>query len=62
MPDVNDDLSASTQRFRAFAERDDRERSAPWEARASRSRMWILVTIVIVVVIVAGVLATVIVG
>ncbi|HEV3382618.1 MAG TPA: hypothetical protein VG142_16755 [Trebonia sp.] len=62
MSDVNDDLSASTQRFQAFAGRQDQEVPAPWEMRASRSKVWILVAIVIVVAVVAAVLAAVLAG
>lgn len=62
MPDVNDDLSASTQRFQAFAQRQDQEAPAPWEMRASKSKVWILVAVVIVIAVIAGVLASVLAG
>jgi hypothetical protein len=62
MSDVDDDLSASTQRFQAFAQRQDQELPAPWQMRASRSKIWILVAVVVVVAVIAGVLASVIAG
>lgn len=62
MSDVDDDRSASTQRFQAFAERQDQELPAPWEMRASGPKIWILVAIVVVVAIAATILATVIAG
>lgn len=61
MSDVNDDLSASTQRFKAFAESQDQD-PRPWEMRASGAKIWILVATVIVVAIVVAVVAKVIAG
>lgn len=62
MSDVDDDLSASTQRFQAFAARQDQESPAPWQKRASGSKVWILVAVVVVIAVVAAVLASVVVG
>jgi hypothetical protein len=57
MSDVDDELSASTQRFQAFAGRQEEDLPSPWQMRASRSKIWLLVAIVVVVAIVAGVMA-----
>jgi flagellar basal body-associated protein FliL len=57
MSDVDDDLSASTQRFQAFAQRPEQEPPAPWEMRAPASKIWILIAIVIVVAVIAAILA-----
>jgi hypothetical protein len=62
MSDVNDDLSASTQRFQAFAQGQNQDLPAPWEMRTSRSKIWILVAIVVAVAVIAGVIASVVAG
>jgi hypothetical protein len=62
MADVDDDLSASTQRFQAFAQGQQEELPAPWQMRASRSKIWILVGVVIAVAIVAAIMAGLLVG
>lgn len=58
MSDVDDDLSASTQRFQAFAARQEEDLPAPWQMRTSGSKIWILVAIVIGVAVVAAILAS----
>jgi hypothetical protein len=62
MADVDDDLSASTQRFQAFAQRQEEELPAPWQMRTSGSKIWILVGIVVAVAVVAGVMAALLAG
>lgn len=61
MADVDDDLSASTARFRAFAERQE-DLPAPWKMRASRSKIWGLAAIVVVVAALAAIVASVLAG
>jgi hypothetical protein len=58
MADVDDDMSASTARFRAFAERAEEDLPAPWKMRASKSKIGLLVTIVIVVAVLAAIVAS----
>jgi hypothetical protein len=55
MPDVDDDLSASTARFRAFAQRKDEDLPAPWKMRASGSKIGLLVAVVVVVAVIAAI-------
>jgi hypothetical protein len=59
MADVNDDLSANTARFRAFAEGSEEDLPAPWTMRASRSKVGVLVAIVVVVAVLALLVASV---
>jgi hypothetical protein len=60
MADVDDDLSASTARFRAFAEGSGEEDlPAPWKMRASKSKVGLLVAIVVVVAVLALLVASV---
>ena len=51
-------MSASTARFRAFAERAEEDLPAPWKMRASKSKVGLLVTIVIVVAVLAAIVAS----
>ena len=54
MAEIDDDLSANTARFQAFAQRQDEDLQAP---RASQSKTWLIVgviAVVVIVVIVAG--------
>ncbi len=62
MAEVDDDLSASTARFRAFAERTDEELPAPWKMRAPGSKIGLLAAIVVVVAAVVAILANVLAG
>ena len=48
MSDVDNDLSADTARFQAFAQRQD-DLPAPWHMRAGGNKIWLLVGIVIAV-------------
>ena len=59
MADVNDDLSANTARFRAFAEGSEEDLPAPWKMRASRSKVGVLVAVVVVVAVLALLVASV---
>jgi hypothetical protein len=58
MADADDDLSASTARFRAFADGAEEDLPAPWKMRASRSKFGLLVAIVIVVALLAATVAS----
>ena len=49
MPEVDDDLSANTARFQAFAQRQDEELPAPWQMRASGSKIGVLAGIVVAI-------------
>jgi hypothetical protein len=55
MAEVNDDLSASTARFRAFAEGTNDDLPAPWKMRAGGSKIVLLTAIVVVVAVIAAV-------
>lgn len=55
---VDDDQSANTARFQAFAQRQEDELPAAWEMRASRSKVWLLVGIVVAVAVIVAVLAS----
>jgi hypothetical protein len=61
MPEADDDLSASTARFRAFAERQD-DLPAPWHMRVPLSKIGLLVAIVIVVAVIAAIVGRLIAG
>ena len=61
MSEFDDDLSASTARFRAFAERQD-DLPAPWQMRATKSKVGLLVAIVIVVAVLAAIVGVLLVG
>jgi hypothetical protein len=62
MSEVEDDLSASTARFRAFAEAKDEELPAPWKMRAPVGKIGLLAVIVVVVAVVVAILASVLAG
>jgi hypothetical protein len=49
VPEVDDDLSANTARFRAFAQRQDDDLPAPWRMRVPGSKVGLLAAIVIAV-------------
>lgn len=57
MPEVDDDLSANTARFQAFAQRQDEELPAPWQMRAPGSKIGVLAGIVVAVAIVVAIAA-----
>ncbi|WP_300610651.1 hypothetical protein [Trebonia sp.] len=54
MSETDDDLSASTARFRAFAERQD-DLPAPWQMRAPGSKVGLLIAIVVAVAVLAAI-------
>lgn len=58
MADVDDDLSASTARFRAFTDGAEEDLPAPWKMRASKSKISLLVAVVIVVAVLALLVST----
>ncbi len=55
MSEVQHDTSADTARFRAFAAARDDELPAPWQMRATRSKIGILVAVVVAVAILAAI-------
>ena len=56
MAEIDDDLSANTARFQAFAQRQDEDLRAPG---ASRSKTWLIVGIVIAVAVIVAIVAAV---
>jgi t-SNARE complex subunit (syntaxin) len=62
MAEIDDDLSANTARFQAFAHRQDEDLQAPWETRASRSKTGLIVGIVIAVVVIVVIVAALAIG
>ena len=58
MAEIDDDLSANTARFRAFAERRDEDLPAPWKMRASGRKIVLLVGIVVVVAAIVAIVAS----
>ena len=56
MSEVDDDLSANTARFRAFADRQD-DLPAPWHMRVPMSKIGLLAAIVVAVAVVAAIAA-----
>jgi hypothetical protein len=61
---TDDDQSASTQRFQAFAQQGRKEDELPaaWEMKASRNKIWLLIAIVIAVAVVAAILGFLVAG
>jgi hypothetical protein len=57
MAEIDDDMSANTARFRAFAERQDEDLPAPWQMRASGRKIGLFVGIVVAVAVVAAIAA-----
>jgi len=57
MPYAEDDQSASTARFRAFAQRQDDDLPPAWEMRAPRQKVWLLAGIVIGVAVLVAIFA-----
>jgi hypothetical protein len=62
MPEVDDDMSANTARFRAFVQRQDDELPAPWRMRAPGSKIGLLVAIVIAVAVLAAIVMSLVAG
>jgi hypothetical protein len=58
MSQIEDDSSANTARFQAFAQRQDEDLPAPWHMGAPRSKVWLLVGIVVVVAVIAAIAAS----
>lgn len=58
MSDGDNDLSADTARFRAFAQRKDDDLPAPWHMRAPGARIGLLAGIVVAVAVLVAVLAS----
>jgi hypothetical protein len=59
MPETDSDASADTARFQAFATRGEEDLPAPWQMRAGRSKVGILIAAVSVAVIFALILGVV---
>jgi len=59
---ADDEKSASTAQFQAFAQNRSDELPPAWEMRADRSKVWLLAGIVVAVAFVTAVLAFVIAG
>jgi hypothetical protein len=63
MAEAEDDLSASTARFRAFAESAKQEDlPSPWRMRAPASKIGLLAAVVVAVAVVVALLARVLLG
>ncbi len=62
MADVDDDLSASTARFQAFAQRQEDDLPAPWQMRAPGSKIGLLAVIVIAVAVLAAIVGILLAG
>ena len=58
MPEVNDDLSADTGRFRAFAQRQDDDLPEPWRMRAPGSTVGLLAAVVVAVAVLVAIAAS----
>lgn len=58
MPDIEDDTSASTQRFQAFTQRQDDDLPAPWQMKAPGNKIWLLAGIVVGVAVIAAIMAS----
>jgi hypothetical protein len=62
MSDVDNDLSADTARFQAFAQRQDDDLPAPWHMRVPGSKIGLLAGIVVGVAVLAAIVAAVLIG
>jgi hypothetical protein len=62
MPEVDDDLSASTARFRAFANSNEEDLPAPWRMRVPASKIALLAGGVVAVAVIVALLAWVLAG
>jgi hypothetical protein len=56
MAELNEELSADTARFQAFAAQADQETPAPWHMRAPASRIGLLAGAVVLVAVVVALL------
>jgi hypothetical protein len=57
MSEFDEDPSASTAQFRAFADREKADNPAPWHMRVPPSRVFLLAAGVVVAAVVVGVIA-----
>jgi hypothetical protein len=62
MSEFDEDPSASTAQFRAFADRDGTDNPAPWHMRVPPSRVFLFAVGVIVVAVIAGTIALTVAG
>jgi hypothetical protein len=62
MSEVDDDLSASTARFKAFAAAKDEDLPAPWRMRAPGTKIALLAGAVVVVALIVYFLARLLAG
>ena len=62
MSEVEEDPSASTARFRAFAQAKDEDLPAPWKMRAPVRKIGLLAAIVVAVAALVAILASVLAG
>jgi hypothetical protein len=61
MSDVDNDLSADTAKFQAFAQRQD-DLPAPWHMRVPGSKIGLLAGIVVAVAVLAAIVAVLLIG
>lgn len=59
---TDDDQSANTQRFQAFAQSQDDNLPAAWQMKASTNKIWLLVGIVAAVAVIAAIMASLLIG
>lgn len=62
MAETDDDLSANTARFRAFTDRKDEDLPAPWQMRASGSKVWLFAGVVVAVAVIVAIVASLVAG
>jgi hypothetical protein len=62
MSEIDDDLSASTARFQAFAESKEEDLPAPWRMRAPATRIALLAGVVVAVALIVALLARLLAG
>jgi hypothetical protein len=62
MPEVDDDMSANTARFRAFAQSQDDDLPAPWRMRARGSKIGLLAAIVVAVAVLVAIVMSLVAG
>ena len=62
MPYVEDDQSASTAQFKAFAKGQGDELPTAWDMRAPKSKVWLLAGIVVGVAVIVGIIAALMAG
>lgn len=62
MSEVDDDLSANTARFQAFAQGQDEDLPAPWKMRVPGSKIGLLAAIVVAVAVLVAIVASLVAG